>query len=155
MTSADKQKLIAKHGKCAECGSTENLTVDHIIPLSRGGTNAPENLSVLCVSCNKRKGNRINWGWLERIMIALHVDEHCQKIKNELKSMIAIQYNQLKDQFSRIAQSGDDKIWIILREKERQIFDLRDKLEALESHLKIEYVSTKEVIEFKGYKKKK
>jgi len=46
-------------GRCAYCGSTEKLEIDHIIPLARGGTNDSDNLQVLCRSCNRRKGVRI------------------------------------------------------------------------------------------------
>lgn len=44
--------------KCQCCGSTEHLTIDHIIPLARGGSNDLDNLQILCRSCNSRKGAR-------------------------------------------------------------------------------------------------
>lgn len=44
--------------RCADCGSTEDLTLDHIHPWSRGGSDTEDNLRVLCRSCNSRKGAR-------------------------------------------------------------------------------------------------
>lgn len=40
---------------CDECLSVEDLTVDHIIPLSRGGTHDRGNLRTLCRSCHGRR----------------------------------------------------------------------------------------------------
>ena len=42
--------------KCVFCGSTEDLTLEHLIPVSKGGTNWPANLAPACYSCNSRKG---------------------------------------------------------------------------------------------------
>ncbi len=44
--------------KCLECGSIENLTLDHIIPFSRGGKTEKNNLRTLCRRCNTKKGSR-------------------------------------------------------------------------------------------------
>ncbi len=46
-------------GKCARCGSRENLEYDHIVPVSKGGSNTERNIELLCQSCNRAKGNRI------------------------------------------------------------------------------------------------
>lgn len=43
-------------GKCAICGDSSNPTIDHIIPISKGGHDGIENLRVLCGSCNSKKG---------------------------------------------------------------------------------------------------
>ena len=52
--------LIDRDGaSCAHCGTTESLTVDHIHPISRGGSDDPENLQILCSSCNSSKGARV------------------------------------------------------------------------------------------------
>jgi hypothetical protein len=41
--------------QCAYCGSTESLTLDHILARALGGTNAPNNLQRLCTTCNATK----------------------------------------------------------------------------------------------------
>lgn len=40
---------------CEMCGSTKDLTTDHITPKARGGTDHISNLQVLCRQCNSRK----------------------------------------------------------------------------------------------------
>jgi hypothetical protein len=40
---------------CVLCGASERLSIDHIKPWSRGGTNAMDNLQTLCLSCNSTK----------------------------------------------------------------------------------------------------
>jgi hypothetical protein len=45
---------------CCHCGGTAGLTVDHILPVSRGGDNDESNLQTLCRACNSRKGARID-----------------------------------------------------------------------------------------------
>jgi 5-methylcytosine-specific restriction endonuclease McrA len=47
--------------RCQYCGEKKSaavLTLDHIMPRSRGGDNAPVNIVTACIKCNKRKGNR-------------------------------------------------------------------------------------------------
>lgn len=43
--------------KCVWCEATRELSIDHIKPLSKGGSDEPENLQTLCRSCNSRKHN--------------------------------------------------------------------------------------------------
>jgi len=57
----DWNDVLEKHNfACVICGTNQDkLAIDHIIPVSRGGTNTPDNIQPLCKSCNSRKGNRI------------------------------------------------------------------------------------------------
>ena len=50
-----------QEGKCTGCEVLfpfRNMTIDHIIPRSRGGTDDPDNLQLLCAACNSTKGSR-------------------------------------------------------------------------------------------------
>jgi 5-methylcytosine-specific restriction endonuclease McrA len=40
------------------CGSVKQLTLDHVIPKSRGGKNTWNNLVTCCFTCNLKKGNK-------------------------------------------------------------------------------------------------
>lgn len=43
--------------KCQYCGSTRSLTIDHVLPKSKGGGDTWENLVTCCCSCNVKKSN--------------------------------------------------------------------------------------------------
>jgi len=46
-------------GQCVKCGSKENLEFDHIIPISKGGSNTVRNIELLCENCNREKSDNI------------------------------------------------------------------------------------------------
>jgi hypothetical protein len=46
-------------GRCIECGSQERLEYDHIIPVSKGGSNTERNIQLLCEKCNRKKSDKI------------------------------------------------------------------------------------------------
>ncbi len=48
--------LLCTGGVCAACGRVGKLEVDHVVPLSVGGSNTIDNLQPLCKPCNARKG---------------------------------------------------------------------------------------------------
>lgn len=45
--------------RCVICGGYDHLQVDHIHPVSKGGTNDRENLQTLCRSCNAAKSDKV------------------------------------------------------------------------------------------------
>lgn len=52
--------LLSQHNKCRICG--EDLIryhVDHIVPVSRGGSNEISNIQILCAPCNLKKGRKL------------------------------------------------------------------------------------------------
>jgi hypothetical protein len=48
---------------CIYCGSTENLSVDHLIPRVRGGPDSGDNVVESCKSCNSSKGGKCLYEW--------------------------------------------------------------------------------------------
>jgi 5-methylcytosine-specific restriction protein A len=55
-----RRALLARDGPgCVDCGSLEGpFEIDHLIPLSEGGSDAIENLQTLCVICHAAKSAR-------------------------------------------------------------------------------------------------
>ncbi len=65
-TQEEKEETLKSCGnRCACCGTKLNLktlTVEHVVPISKGGENVSSNLIALCKSCNSAKGNRYSIG---------------------------------------------------------------------------------------------
>lgn len=51
--------------RCAECDGWMYLEVDHVVPLSRGGSDEVNNLTTLCRKCNRSKANKLLHEWRE------------------------------------------------------------------------------------------
>ena len=49
--------------ECAYCGETKNLTLDHITPRSKGGTDRVTNIVCACKECNTSKGHQMWSDW--------------------------------------------------------------------------------------------
>ena len=55
-----RRALFARDGwRCQYCGSAGKLTLDHVVPRSRGGDSVWENVVASCAPCNLRKGDRL------------------------------------------------------------------------------------------------
>lgn len=58
-SAAQRGRIYARDGhRCRSCGSSRDLSIDHIHPFSKGGCDEDWNLQTLCRPCNSRKGNR-------------------------------------------------------------------------------------------------
>ena len=53
-----KNIYIRDNYECVYCGATNNLTIDHVLPTSRGGKNTWQNMVTCCKKCNAKKDNR-------------------------------------------------------------------------------------------------
>lgn len=52
---AGLRRAVLESGPCAYCGEPFPNEVDHVLPVSRGGTSDPENLAPACRPCNEQK----------------------------------------------------------------------------------------------------
>lgn len=58
--------IKSRRRKCFHCKRTlpkDKITIDHLVPLTRGGKHAPGNLVPSCKSCNSSKGNKLVSEW--------------------------------------------------------------------------------------------
>lgn len=88
-------------GSCGICGKPvdyDTFTIDHITPLSRGGTNDIENLQVACKECNMIKGNSTDREFAGRITNILS-KQLMDEPDNEMSDMLvaAIVRGKIKD----------------------------------------------------------
>lgn len=82
ITVEDRRRLLGYYGhRCAYCLRPESevgtLALDHMVPLSRGGENAPDNLVPACQSCNSRKRNRTPLEFLASMAAPARADFIC------------------------------------------------------------------------------
>ena len=57
VSTSIRLRIYKRDGRrCLRCGSTDDLTIDHIVPASRGGDDSDGNLQTLCHDCNQEKG---------------------------------------------------------------------------------------------------
>jgi len=66
-TAQDIARMLEEQGGfCVACrGDLQQLGyhVDHVHPISKGGSNGPENLQLLCPACNRSKSDKTDWSY--------------------------------------------------------------------------------------------
>lgn len=136
--------VLQRDGKCLKCGTTENLTVDHIVPKFRGGLDGTDNLQTLCKSCNMKKGASMPIRLTSRILQAFNVEQIVYIAKDELKSMIKQYTNKLRADFEAgfliKTKSQDESLRLALGKQDKVIVALHRRIRLMEQYHKIEYI---------------
>lgn len=66
LTSTEWLAILAEaKGHCHYCDKEAKLTLDHVIPLSKGGKHSKDNVVAACAHCNCSKGNKTVEAWNE------------------------------------------------------------------------------------------
>ena len=82
---------------CGHVGSAAELTVDHVVPVSRGGAaDRWENVVVACKRCNWRKANHLP------AEVGLHLRREPRPLTQEYAHIIFLRYPELKDANERL-----------------------------------------------------
>ena len=65
-----ERQYKAQKGRCYYCGDKvgKSYHVDHVVPLSRGGSNSPDNIVIACIHCNVTKGGKLPHEWGKRLL---------------------------------------------------------------------------------------
>jgi 5-methylcytosine-specific restriction endonuclease McrA len=83
--------------QCVYCGSKKNLTIDHVIPKSRGGENSWSNLVTCCSPCNRRKGNKTPEEANMKLSIKPYEPDLFSDVINPIISDIWVEFQKLYD----------------------------------------------------------
>ena len=79
-----RQKIKEEWGhQCAYCGSEDRLTIDHILPQSKGGLDVTKNVVCCCHDCNQSKGHE-HWK-LWYVQQDFYSEERFDKIEGWMK----------------------------------------------------------------------
>ena len=94
----NRRRIFKRDGyECGYCGSKRNLTIDHIIPRSKGGTNTWKNMVTCCNRCNNEKDDKT----LEQAGMKLRVTPYEPNIFSSVVSEdVEIVWNGFKKNFS-------------------------------------------------------
>jgi hypothetical protein len=105
MLRANRRNLLLRDdGMCQYCGKgmpSSQLSVDHVVPTSRGGAaNSWENQVIACRRCNGRKGNRL------LSEAGMRLVRPPRALTQEFAHLIFLRYPQLKHAYDRLLSSA-------------------------------------------------
>lgn len=96
--------LLRDQETCQYCGKhMRELTLDHILPRSRGGQSTWENLVACCRACNGRKGNRL----LKEVN--MHLIRPPRPLEHEYATFFLLRYPRLREAYEAFLTSGQSR----------------------------------------------
>lgn len=138
ITSEKRLRVYQRDGfKCIKCKSSENLTLDHIVPVFEGGTNVFENLQTMCFPCNKRKGSKFHIPFFKKLKRIWYIHDYVQVYKEEMCGMVSVGNGNAN---KRIEQEKTRTIQIFhveLKKRDDKIYDLEKAITLLVEYLDV------------------
>jgi hypothetical protein len=96
--------MLRDEDTCQYCGKrSRELTLDHVIPRSRGGESTWENLVACCRTCNGRKGNR----YLKDV--GMHLLKQPRPLDHEYAGFFLLRYPRLREAYETFLTSAQVK----------------------------------------------
>jgi hypothetical protein len=93
--------LLRDDETCQYCGKrSRDLTLDHILPRSRGGQSTWENLVACCKHCNGKKGNRL----LKEVN--MHLIRQPRPLTQEYAGFFLLRYPKLREAYEQFLMSA-------------------------------------------------
>lgn len=93
-----KAGLLDDPNQCVYCNEKENLSIDHIIPTSKGGIDSNKNTVYACLSCNRQKNNHGLVKFLnDKLVMGEYVD--VEGIRNNKKLKRHLTYSSKENRF--------------------------------------------------------
>lgn len=104
--------------RCKLCGSSGNLTIDHIVPRSNGGSDDKENLRTLCRTCNINRGNYNPTLW-ERLTSFIFTRKNAHVLKGqmitEMSARDATLKVQMQEEVNKLLQRFEARVKEVVR----------------------------------------
>jgi 5-methylcytosine-specific restriction endonuclease McrA len=96
--------LLRDEDTCQYCGKhSRDLTLDHVIPRSRGGKSTWENLVASCKACNGKKGNRL----LKEVN--MHLIRQPRPLTEEYAGVFLLRYPKLRQAYEEFLMSAQSR----------------------------------------------
>jgi len=93
--------MLRDEDTCQYCGKhSRELTLDHVIPRSRGGESTWENLVACCRACNGRKGNRLPKD------VGMHLLRQPKPLDHEYAGFFLLRYPRLREAYEAFVLSA-------------------------------------------------